>query len=142
MIDADNHHADTYKDALGRVVKTIYDDGSFTQTIYSVGDQAISGYDLTPTIPAGGSEAIQIAQHKSADTNVPYTIDIYDRGGNLIAVSSPAVADALNSGAMTRPYTQYAYNASGNEIEQIDAIRLDVHERTIEAGHPWPPVGW
>ena len=36
-------------------------------------------------------------------------------------VYEPAVADALNGDAMTNPHTHYDYDASGNEIDQIDA---------------------
>lgn len=67
VIDANGQHTDTYKDALGRATKTVYDDTSFTQTLYSVGGQAIGEFDLTPTIPPGGSEQISIAQRKSGD---------------------------------------------------------------------------
>ena len=51
VIDNDGHNAggspaadvtDTYKDSSGRTLFTVYDDGSYTQMIYSVGDQAIT----------------------------------------------------------------------------------------------------
>jgi RHS repeat-associated protein len=119
VTDANGHTTKTYKDVLGREMKTIYDDGSFTQTLYSVGDQAISGFDLTPTIPAGGSETIKIAQHKSSDPIVA-TICVYDAAGRLTDEYLPAVADALNSGAMTRPHWHYTYDANGNELSQTD----------------------
>jgi hypothetical protein len=71
VTDADDHHTDTYKDLLGRVTKTVFDDGSFTETLYSVSGAAIPGYYVSgtglPTIPAGGSEKVEIAQRKSGD---------------------------------------------------------------------------
>ncbi len=128
-IDADGHSTDTFVDSSGRTIFTVYADGSFTQTIYSVGDQAIaagaaylpSGY--TPpsvTIPEGGSETIDIAQRKTGDA-VDATINVYDSAGNLVDVYQPAVANALNGGATTVPHTHYDYDASGDEVDQIDA---------------------
>jgi RHS repeat-associated protein len=119
VTDANGHTTKTYKDVLGREIKTVYDDGSFTQTLYSVGDQAISGFDLTPTIPAGGSETIKIAQRKSSDPIVA-AICVYDAAGRLTDEYLPDVADALNRGTMTRPHWHYTYDANGNELSQTD----------------------
>jgi RHS repeat-associated protein len=119
VTDAKGHTTKTYKDVLGREIKTVYDDGSFTQTLYSVGDQAISGFDLTPTIPAGGSETIKIAQRKSSDPIVA-TICVYDAAGRLTDEYLPAVADPLNSNTTTRPHWHYTYDANGNELSQTD----------------------
>jgi autotransporter-associated beta strand protein/YD repeat-containing protein len=120
----------TFQDSSGRTVFTVYDDGSFTQTLYSAGDMPISGYTensantsvagVLPTIPAGGSETVNIAQRKSTDL-VYATIDVYDASGNLVDVYEPPVADALHSNAMTNPHTHYDYDPSGNEVDQIDA---------------------
>jgi YD repeat-containing protein len=49
------------------------------------------------------------------------TFDVYDAAGNLTDVWQPPVADALNGGTMTSPHTHYDYDASGEEIDEIDA---------------------
>ena len=107
-IDPDGHHTDTYKDAAGRVVFTVFDDGSYTQTLYSIEDQPITAAmlpgGLTPpaglTIPTGGSETVQIAQRKGSD---PYlaTFNVYDRTGRLTDVYQPSVT-ALAGGSILR----------------------------------------
>jgi YD repeat-containing protein len=128
VIDANGHATETFEDSSGRVIFTVYANGSFTQTVYSQGDQPISGYtvipagsttSVLPTIPAGGSETIQFAQRKLSDPAV-YTIDIYDAAGNLVNVWEPAVADPAHSNQSTNPEWIYAYDASGNEISQTD----------------------
>jgi YD repeat-containing protein len=124
VTDPLGHVTKTYVDSSGRTIETLYDDGSFTQTIYSIGDAAIAGYYISattlPTIPQGGSETVNVAQRKTGDP-VEATIDIYDAAGNLVDVCEPAVANALNGGTMTVPHTHYDYDSSGNEIDQIDA---------------------
>jgi YD repeat-containing protein len=132
VTDANGHSTDTYKDSSGRTLFTVYDDGSFTQTLYSQGDEQIPDATLpsgvvTPTVaqgwpgvPAGGTETIQFAQRKPGDTPQA-TFYLYDASGNLADVFSPPVADALHGNTMTPPHTHYAYDASGHEIAEIDA---------------------
>jgi len=73
------------------------------------------------TFPAGGRHEVKIAQRKSTDTGDPAaTHYLYDKNGRLTDVWLPAVADALNGGAMTRPHWQYAYDINGNQISQTD----------------------
>ncbi len=121
---------ETFQDSSGRTIFVVYDDGSFTQTLYSIGDHAIgsgapylpSGY--TPpsvTIPEGGSETINIAERRSGDP-VEATIDMYDAAGNLVDVYEPPVVNGA-SGSTTPviPHTHYDYDSSGDEVDQIDA---------------------
>ena len=89
MTDPLGHVTKTYKDASGRTIRTVYDDGSFTQTAYGVADGALTGYPVytagtssLPVIPAGGSETVGIAQHFSGNTSPAFTIDVYDASGN------------------------------------------------------------
>jgi RHS repeat-associated protein len=126
VIDPDGHWTKTFQDSAGRTIFTVNEDGSYTQTIYSVGSQPIPSSSLpsgvtSPSglaIPEGGSETVTITQ---TSTGLAATFDIYDAAGNLTDVWQPPVADALNGGAMTSPHTHYDYDASGNEIDQIDA---------------------
>ncbi len=131
-IDADGHSTDTFQDSSGRTIFTVYADGGFTESLYSVGDQPIASlpssivagtYSLpSVTIPEGGSEIISIAERKNiVGDPIEATIDIYDAAGNLVDVYEPPVADALNSGAITLPHTHYDYDASGDELDQVDA---------------------
>jgi RHS repeat-associated protein len=48
------------------------------------------------------------------------TDSFYDLAGRLTDVYLPAVADALNSNAMTRPHWQYAYDLNGQQSSQTD----------------------
>ena len=114
--DANLRHTDTYTSTDGLTTFTVYDDGSFTESIRSAGDQPITGFDLTPTIPTGGSETITIAQRKNiASDPIEATIKVYDRSGNLTDVWLPQPDTST-----ARPHWQYAYDASGNEISQTD----------------------
>jgi YD repeat-containing protein len=49
-----------------------------------------------------------------------YTIDVSDAAGNLVDVYEPAVTVGTGTVPVI-PHTHYDYNASGNEIDQIDA---------------------
>jgi YD repeat-containing protein len=120
ITDANGHHTDTYKDLLGRVTKTVFDDGSFTETLYGVSGQPVTGYESAATIPAGGSEKVGIAQRKAGDPAVD-TIYVSDAAGNLTDVYQPEVPDPNNGGALTRPHTHYGYDQSGDETAQTDA---------------------
>lgn len=95
----------TYMDALGRSIMTVYDDGSFTETLYSVNDTAVTRSDLTQptsdegwpgtgtgntTLPLGDTETVQIAQRKTGDTPQA-TYSLYDASGKLVDVWQPAV---------------------------------------------------
>jgi YD repeat-containing protein len=128
VTDADGHNTDTYKDLLGRTTKTVFDDGSFTETLYSVSGAAIPDYYVSgtalPTIPAGGSEKVEIAQRKAGDPIVA-TIYLSDASGNLTDVYQPPVLDSNPAsptyGQMVRPHTGYTYDESGDELTQTDA---------------------
>jgi uncharacterized delta-60 repeat protein len=154
VIDQNGHWTKTYTDSLGRTVRTVYEDGSFTETLYSVGSQQVKndqeqdggqaydnilGKSLPQTslpnpdvvngesylgIPSGGSEAVSIAQRMPGDLAV-LTYDFYDNSGNLVGVYEPLVMDSdptsPSYGQMINPYTQYIYDAAGNETEEIDA---------------------
>ena len=130
-IDANGNATRTFADSSGRTIFSVYPDSSFTQTVFSVGDEALSTYtyntasgEVVPAIPAGGSETVTIAQHKSSDTSLYYTIDVLDFAGNLVDVYEPMVMDADPSSPtyeqMVSPHWHYDYDASGNEVEQID----------------------
>lgn len=137
-IDQNSHATDVYTDALGRTVRTVYPDSSFTEMLYGYGssqvtvDQEAQGID-PPTswqnIPSGGSETISIAQRKSGDPVLP-TYDVYDAANNLVAVYQPLVEDMNpadtdtyypTTGQMVNPRTTYAYDTAGNETSQTDA---------------------
>jgi YD repeat-containing protein len=145
-------------------VETGYDDGSFTQTVYSVGDQPVStlpapmgwmvaeggaaAITLSPpaglTIPAGGSETVTVAQRKLGDTPV-VTYDVYDKAGNLVDVYEPAVLDgdpaSATYGQMVSPHTHYAYDASGNEILQVSATEESAYATWLAGSRATPFTG-
>ncbi|HEY2584847.1 MAG TPA: hypothetical protein VGI81_03660, partial [Tepidisphaeraceae bacterium] len=132
VIDPNGHWTDTYQDQLGRTTFTVYGDGSFTQTLYSVNGQAVTALPggITPPdgllIPAGGSETVSIAQRQATDAPVA-TYDVYDAAGNLLDVYQPPVAD-MDPNSPTyyptyhqfvAPLWQYTYD-QGNETSQTD----------------------
>jgi uncharacterized delta-60 repeat protein len=132
VTDPDGNATDTYMDAAGRTVLTVYADGSFTETDYSLGTatahQTLGGTSLfTPSfgisddLPNGDSEVVQIAQRTNSDP-VDATYDIYDAAGNLITVYQPAVVDGNPAdstyGDSMMPEWLYTYDAAGNETEQ------------------------
>ena len=131
MIDADGHHTDTYTDVLGRTTETLYDDGSFTQTLYGVSGNPVPGYEVT--IPAGGSEKVEIAQRKAGDPMV-VTIYVSDASGNLTDVYQPAVPDPNNGGALTRPHTSYVYDQAGDEVLQVTAEEQAAFQAWLSQG--------
>jgi YD repeat-containing protein len=144
VVDPNGHWTDTYQDQLGRTIFTVYQDGSFTQTLYSVNGQQVTAsspmapqdpsdpldpldpLNLNPpaglTILPGGSETVSIAQRKAGDAVVA-TFSVYDAAGNLLDVYQPPVVDAdPNSpthGQTIAPRWQYTYD-QGNETSQTD----------------------
>jgi YD repeat-containing protein len=131
----------TVYDALGRVIKTIYADGSFTETLYSVEGEPVTvdgeGEAIPQpsglTIPTGGSETVQIAQRKVGDA-INATFDIYDKAGNLVEVYQPEVLN--NAGTSdVYPETTYAYDVNGNETSQTDANGNVTHYTYDENGN-------
>jgi uncharacterized delta-60 repeat protein len=128
-IDANSHGTRTYKDALGRQVRTVFDDDAFTETIYSYGNAPITRADVPTTdedwtwgtsATAGGSVVIRVAQHKETDPAAASTYYLYDASGRLIDVWLPAVDDArTTSTALVRPHYTYVYDTAGNQILEV-----------------------
>lgn len=130
VTDARGNTTTTYKDKLGRVVKTLFADNSFTETIYGGHNAAItdSAYDPPTTgegwptggVPAGGQHVVKIEQRKTGDAIVA-THYLYDSSGRLVDVWQPAVDDATTvSSALVRPHWHYIYDANGNQKTQVD----------------------
>ena len=49
--DANDHVTKTYKDGLGRVIRTQYNDGTSSQTLYGVSNQPVTGHNPNPPDP-------------------------------------------------------------------------------------------
>ncbi len=116
--------------------KTVFDDGSFTQTLYGVSGNPVPGYEVA--IPAGGSEKVEIAQRKAqrkAGDAMVVTLYVSDASGNLTDVYQPAVADPNNGGALTRPHTSYVYDQSGDEILQVTADEQAAFQAWVSSEH-------
>ena len=151
VIDPNGHETDTYKDSQGRTVRVVYDDGSFTETLYSFGDQPVSIDQEGETInnpdsgwngiPDGGYEVVQIAQREPGDSPI-VTYYLYDAAGRLTDVWQPAVADEdPNSptyyptyGQLVEPHTHYIYDTAGNETDQIDAREWPDYQNWLLGG--------
>ena len=108
VTDALGHTTKTYKDVLGRVVKTVFHDGSFTETAYS---------------GAFGSVVKSYDQRKATDPAI-YTERHYDVPGRLTDVYLPAVTDGDPASATyntsVRPHWHYTYDKNGNQLTQAD----------------------
>jgi YD repeat-containing protein len=123
-IDQLGHVTKTYTDAEGRTVRVVNDDGSFTETLYNLGNTAVS-YDQegdaidSPQSLSGGSETVDIAQRKIGDDPVA-TFDYSDAAGNLTDVWLPAVINGLTtSTTLVQTHWQYTYDTAGNELTQV-----------------------
>ncbi|MDB5355699.1 MAG: hypothetical protein JWN24_2152 [Phycisphaerales bacterium] len=94
-IDPNGHKTDTYKDALGRATKVVYDDGSFTQTIYGPFGQQVTKID---------------AVGQATDS-------YYDIAGRLVKVVLPP-PDTMHP--TVRPAWNYTYDVMGNQLTVTD----------------------
>ncbi|MDB5289541.1 MAG: hypothetical protein JWL69_782, partial [Phycisphaerales bacterium] len=94
-IDPNGHKTDTYKDALGRATKVVYDDGSFTQTIYGPFGQQVTKID---------------AVGQATDS-------YYDIAGRLVKVVLPP-PDPMHP--TVRPAWNYTYDVMGNQLTVTD----------------------
>ncbi|HEV7297717.1 MAG TPA: fibronectin type III domain-containing protein [Tepidisphaeraceae bacterium] len=130
VTDALGHTTKTFKDRFGRTLRTVFHDGSFTQSFYGIGglpaDPANDVNLATPAgliIPIGGRHEVQVEQRKTNDPVVA-THRVYDASGRLTDVYLPAVDDAdpnsLTHGQSVRPHWQYTYDANGNQLTQVD----------------------
>ncbi len=136
-VDQDGNATDTYADSQGRTVRTVYADGSFTETLYSVGGTPVSvdqEGDAVPTptgwtgIAGGGYEEVTIGQRKSTDPvddqhPLPVTYDLYNAAGELTDVWLPPVQDAgpnsQTGQTLVNPHWHYGYDTAGNETAQV-----------------------
>ncbi len=130
-VDEDGNATETYTDSQGRTVRTVYADGSFTETLYSVGTTPVSADaegDAVPTpdgwtgITGGGYEVVNVAQRKATDTPV-YSYDLYNAAGHLTDVWLAKVVDngpnATTGQTPVNPHWHYTYDTAGNETAQI-----------------------
>jgi RHS repeat-associated protein len=92
-------------DELGRVIKTVFDDGTVTETRYNKLGQreaAIAQYD--PDAPPADFDSITTTYE-------------YDTAGRLSAVNLPEIDNPLNPGEKVRPRTEYRYDSYGNQTD-------------------------
>ena len=69
----------------------------------------------TDTAVWSDAEESFIVENSSPVETIPTKLYTYDADGRLVAVELPAVADPNNSGAITRPKYEYAYDERGNQ---------------------------
>jgi RHS repeat-associated protein len=93
---------DYYYDADGRPIRTVYPDGSSTQTSYDA-----QGRKMSDTNQMG------------AVTNY-----VYDSQGRLSEVIQPPVPDPYNPSIMVRPVTEYVYDVYGNQTTTRSNLAL------------------
>jgi RHS repeat-associated protein/uncharacterized delta-60 repeat protein len=99
VTDALGHTTKTYKDAMGRPTKVLYDDGSSTQTVYGAFGQQVTRID---------------AMGQATDS-------YYDLAGRLVKVVLPP-PDPTQPGL--RPTWAYTYDAMGDQLSITDPRSL------------------
>jgi YD repeat-containing protein len=99
VTDANNHTTKTYKNALGQIIKTVYDNGKSTSETYDAQGNKASQTD----------ELGRVTSYK------------YNDAGELIEVDQPQIPDPAHSNTLVTPVTKYTYDANGNELTQTDA---------------------
>lgn len=108
--DANGNRTRHFYDSRNREIKTVVDmtgDGSFAENGTNIVTR--SRYDLTENVLA------------AIDGRGNATDNTYDRAYRLTHVEQPAVADAENGGAMTRPETVNTYDKNSNLLTVTDA---------------------
>jgi len=111
MRDALDRETQFIHDALGRVVSTVYPDGTYTYTDY---DEL--GRRLAETDQAGRTRYFE-----------------YDKAGRLAAVILPDVNDPCNNDTPAHPRYEYEYDDYGNLIRIKDNIKQDPDSGLIDA---------
>jgi YD repeat-containing protein len=118
VTDANGNTTRTYMDVLGRVVRTRYEDGIFTETKYGVSDQPPSGHTVA-------GQTIRGQQITRIDQQGIATDSFHDVSGRLTDVYQPAVTDKDPASATfnqtVRPHWNYQYDPRGNLTKQTDA---------------------
>ncbi|MEM7312871.1 MAG: hypothetical protein AAF497_06940, partial [Planctomycetota bacterium] len=107
-------------DELGRVFKTIYNDGSFAQTRFDAFGRAVAE---SKQVAEGTVLSWDDAKSSFVDADgmeVQTRTSEFDTSGRLIAVELPAVPDDNN--VLTRPRYEYGYNEAGQQNLIVDPL--------------------
>ena len=96
--DARNHSTGFRYDALGRVIKTTFNDSTFTETEYDA-------------LGRRSAEIEQLGQRTDFG---------YDDAGRLTSVLLPEVDNPNQPGGRIRPQYTYSYDAYGNQVSIVD----------------------
>jgi len=128
----------TYTDAQGRSIRTVYPDGSYTETLYSAGSAPVGQDQEGDALPSpgttdsngvlvsGATETVTIAQRLPGAVTLAdpmnVTFDYSNAAGDLTDVYQPAVVNgATTSSSLVMPHTSYTYDSAGNELSETDA---------------------
>ena len=132
VTDALGYTAKTYRDVLGRVIRTDLIDGNVTRTLYGLADAPVTGHRVSEQVGPSEQVRVQVAdgqwvagsQVTKIDTMGNATDCFCDALGRLTDVWQPAVLDAdpasATSGQTVRPHWHYEYDANGNQTRQVD----------------------
>lgn len=129
---------ETLYDAAGNPQRVRDANGNWRQTEYDARNRPtrsildLDGDGLFETPQGPSAEDVVTVSGYDFVGNIVYAIDAngnrvdttYDRADRPTLVQAPAVADALASGALTRPQTLTAYDKNGNVTTMTDPLGL------------------
>jgi uncharacterized delta-60 repeat protein len=149
----------TYQDGNGRTIRTVYPDGSYTETLYSFGGSSVSKDQEGDTIdnPTDwqgfsaffGSETVTIAQRMPGESLTDHplilTYNVNDMAGRMVDVYMPAVPDMDPGDSATtyyetsgyvpvNPHWSYVYDSAGNETIQVSSKEQAAYQTWVGAG--------
>jgi RHS repeat-associated protein/uncharacterized delta-60 repeat protein len=139
VTDALGHFTKTYKDKIGRSIRTTYNDGSFAETQF--GFYA----DLDSIERPSGVDAftyVKSIEQRAADTDATTsmtTVRYYDQAGRLVGVMEPDLdVDGNNNRNNGSPPVvwRYVYDANGNQTKIIDPRSEVANQTGTHAAQP------
>ena len=108
-------------DQRGNVTRTTYDDGSFAEVRYDqLGRVIAESKPVAVGTQLAWSEGLGSFIDSTTQRLIPTRTLSYDLDSRLVAVSLPAVADASDFNALSRPTYQYGYDAGGQQTLIVD----------------------
>ncbi|WP_428937499.1 RHS repeat-associated core domain-containing protein [Fontivita pretiosa] len=126
VTDALGHKARTDYDALGRVIKTTYDDDNdgAGDPDMEPADADDSFVETTYTYSIVGNDTVKYYRQRKSSEGAIYNESEYDLGGRLKAATLPNPSDPTSGTGRVR--WEYGYDVYGNQTLQRDPLDNDL----------------